>query len=411
MQTGETGEAAETGTAPPTGPLKGLKVIDLSRVLGGPFCTQTLGDLGATVIKVEPPQGDETREWGPPFQEDYAAYFAGINRNKRSLALDLSKPEGREVLFRLLDSADILVENFKPGSMEKWGLGYAEVLEARFPRLIHAQITGFGGNGPFGGFPGYDAMVQAWSGLISINGSPDSGPMRLGSPLVDIGTGLYVAVGILAAVHERTQSGRGQSLEVALYDTGVSLLHPHNANHHMAQVVPKLTGNRHANLVPYQLVASKGRPVMIGAGNDRQFRALCRILGNEALADDPRFRTNRDRHANRDVLDGILDALVASWDGEELAMTLMRNGVPAGAALAVPDVLTHPHTLAREMVVELDGYRGTGMPIKLSRTPGNVRRKPPTFGAHSREVLAEFGYDDAEIETMMEHGIVPREKR
>ncbi|MFC3228959.1 CaiB/BaiF CoA transferase family protein [Marinibaculum pumilum] len=401
----------ESETAAPTGPLKGLKVIDLSRVLGGPFCTQTLGDLGATVIKVEPPQGDETREWGPPFEEDYAAYFAGINRNKRSLALDLSKPEGREVLFRLLEGADVLVENFKPGSMEKWGLGYAEVLEKRFPRLIHAQITGFGGNGPFGGFPGYDAMVQAWSGLISINGSPESGPIRLGSPLVDIGTGLYVAVGILAAVHERTQSGRGQSLEVALYDTGVTLLHPHNANWHMAQVTPKLTGNRHANLVPYQLVPSKGRPVMIGAGNDRQFRTLCRVLGREELADDPRFRTNRDRHANRDTLDPILEELVAPWDGEELAMTLMQNGVPAGAALAVPDVLTHPHTLAREMVVKLDGYQGTGMPIKLSRTPGNVRRAPPRFGAHSAEVLAEFGYDDAEIETMIAHGIVPKEKR
>jgi len=394
-----------------TGPLRGLKVVDLSRVLGGPFCTQTLGDLGASIIKVEPPQGDETREWGPPFEKDFSAYFAGINRNKRSLALDLSRAEGREVLFRLLEGADVLIENFKPGTLKKWGLDYAEVLEPRFPRLIHASITGFGANGPFGGFPGYDAMVQAWSGLISINGSEQSGPIRLGSPLVDIGTGLYTAVGILAAVHERATSGRGQSLEVALYDTGVTLLHPHGANWHMGGVVPKLTGNRHANLVPYQLVQAKGRAVLIGAGNDRQFRVLSRILGREELADDPRFRTNRDRFANRDQLDEILDGLVKTWDGEELAMTLMQNGVPAGAALAVPDVMTHPHTLAREMVVELDGYRGTGMPIKLSRTPGNIRRPPPTFGAHSREVLAEFGYDDAEIETMIAHGIVPKEKR
>ena len=391
--------------------LTGLKVIDCTRVLGGPFCTQTLADLGATVIKVEPPQGDEVRDWGPPFKDGLSAYFAGVNRNKRSIALDLARAEGRAVLFRLLDGADVLIENFKSGTLEKWGMGYDEVLEARYPALIHCRITGFGADGPFGGLPGYDAVVQAWAGLISINGSEQSGAMRLGLPLVDLGTGLYAAIGILAALAERGRSGRGQFLDLTLYDCGVALMHPHAANYLMSGKPPKLTGNAHPNISPYDLYRTRGRSVFIAAGNDRQFRRLGEVLGRPALADDPRYAHNPDRVENRDALTAELQDLLAEHDGEAIATRLIEAGVPAGAALTVPDVVAHPHTDHRDMVVERDGYRGTGIPVKMSRTPGAVANKPPLFGADGRAVLAEAGYSAAEIDDLYTAGIALDERR
>ena len=391
--------------------LTGLKVIDCTRVLGGPYCTQILADQGATVVKVEPPQGDEVRDWGPPFKDGLSAYFAGVNRNKRSVALDLARVEGREVLFRLLDGADVLIENFKAGTLEKWGMGYDEVLAARYPRLIHCQITGFGADGPFGGLPGYDAVIQAWAGLISINGSEVSGPMRLGVPLVDLGTGLYAAIGILAALAERGRSGRGQSLDVSLYDCGVALMHPHAANYLMSGKPPTLTGNAHPNISPYDLYETKGRSVFIAAGNDRQFRRLCQELGQPELADDPRFAHNPDRVENRPALTTALQALLADHDGEAIATRLIRAGVPAGAALSVPDVAGHPHTRHRDMVVAKDGYSGTGIPVKMSRTPGAVTAKPPLFGQDGRAVLAEAGYTEAEIDQLYQADIALHERR
>jgi len=226
-----------------TGALAGIKVIDLSRVLGGPYCTQMLADHGAEVIKIEPPQGDETRTWGPPFQGDAASYFIGINRNKRGVALDLSKPEGRDVVLRLLESADVLVENFKTGTLEKWGLGYHEVLAKRFPRLVHCRISGFGGDGPLGGLPGYDAILQAMTGLMSVNGDATTGPLRLGTAIVDMGTGLYSAIGIMMALHECTVSGSGQYLDMTLYDCGMALLHPQAANYFLNDKRPAGTGS------------------------------------------------------------------------------------------------------------------------------------------------------------------------
>src|SRR5450631_2932030 len=212
-----------------SGALSGLRVVDLSRVLGGPFCTQILGDYGAEVIKVEPPQGDDTRAWGPPFAGDTAAYFVGVNRNKRGIVLDLNQEAGRDALLRLLEPADVLVENFKVGTLERWGIGQQDLAQ-RFPRLIHCRISGFGADGPLGGLPGYDAVIQAMSGLMSINGNPDGPPTRIGVPVVDLATGLYAVIGILLALHERMTSGRGQFVDTALFDCGVSLLHPHLAN-------------------------------------------------------------------------------------------------------------------------------------------------------------------------------------
>lgn len=397
--------------ASPQGALAGLKVVDLSRVLGGPFCTQVLADHGAEVIKVEPPQGDETRDWGPPFKNNLSAYFSGVNRNKRSLGLDISTEAGRSVLLRLLADADVMVENFKPGTLEKWGLAYEETLSVRFPRLVHCRITGFGSDGPMGGFPGYDAMVQAWAGLVSVNGAPESGPVRVGLPLVDIGTGMNAAIGILAAIQERHRSGRGQFLEVTLFDTAVSLQHPHAPNWLMSGDKPKLYGNAHPNIVPYNSFPTRGRPVVVGAGNDRQFRTFCKILGCPELAEDPRFLTNRDRNAHRDELTALIAPILARQDGEELAMRLMRAGVPAGAMLEIPDVLQHPHTAHRHMVVEKDGYRGTGIPIKFSRTPGRVASAPPKFGQHGRAVLTQAGFSEKEIEEMLAAGVLVEERR
>jgi crotonobetainyl-CoA:carnitine CoA-transferase CaiB-like acyl-CoA transferase len=394
------------------GALAGLKVIDLSRVLGGPYCGQMLADHGAEVIKVEPPQGDETRLWGPPFdQEGISAYFAGINRNKRTIALDLSKPEGRDVLLKLLAEADVLIDNFKTGTMEKWGIGYADTLSKKFPRLIHARVSGFGADGPLGGFPGYDAMVQASSGLVSVNGSPESGPVRIGVPVVDLSTGMNACIGILMALYERNRSGKGQFVDATLYDSAIALHQPHAPNYFVAGAKPKLVGNSHGSLAPYSNFPTKGRNIVVGAGNDGQFRKLTQMLGKPELAADPRFKTNKDRVANRPALEAELRALTKDRDGESFANELMENGVPSGAVMEVPDVMEHPHTRHRGMVWEKDGYRNVGNPVKLSRTPASPRSKPKKFGADTRAVLSEHGYSAAEIDKLVAAGMALTEIR
>jgi formyl-CoA transferase len=394
------------------GALDGLKVIDLSRVLGGPYCGQMLADHGAQVIKVEPPQGDETRAWGPPFdQEGISAYFSGINRNKRTIALDLSKPEGREVLLKLLAEADVLIDNFKTGTMEKWGIGYADTLSKKFPRLVHARVSGFGADGPLGGFPGYDAMVQASSGLVSVNGSPESGPVRVGVPVVDLSTGMNACIGILMALYERNRSGKGQFVDATLYDSALALHQPHAPNYFIAGAKPKLVGNSHGSLAPYSNFPTKGRNIVVGAGNDGQFRKLTQMLGKPQLASDPRFKTNKDRVANRPALEAEVRALTKDRDGESFANELMENGVPSGAVLEVPDVMEHPHTRHRGMVWEKDGYRNVGNPVKLSRTPASPRSKPRKFGADTKAVLGELGYSAAEIDRLVASGMALTEIR
>ncbi|WP_176053366.1 CaiB/BaiF CoA transferase family protein [Paraburkholderia caribensis] len=388
-----------------SGALKGIRVIDISRVLGGPLAGQILADHGADVIKVEPPQGDETREWGPPFQGDASAYFLNVNRNKRALALDLSREAGREVLLRLLETADVLIENFKPGTMEKWGLGY-EQLSQLFPRLIHASVTGFGKDGPFGGYPGYDLMAQAWTGLVSINGSKASGPLRVGMPVIDMMTGMNAVVGITMSLYERERSGKGQHVDLTLYDTGVSLLHPHAPNWFMSGKVPGLTGNDHPSISPYSLFETKGAPMLVTVGNDRQYERFCEVIGAPELATDPRFRSNARRVENREVLAEAIQARLKLFDGEELARKLMDVGVGGGPVQSVDRVLTHPHTLHRKMVVQLGNYRSTGIPVKLSRTPGNVYSPPPEYNQHAREILAEVQFTPADVDALEARDIV-----
>jgi formyl-CoA transferase len=392
------------------GALEGLRVIDLSRVLAGPSCAQILSDHGADVIKVEPPQGDETRDWGPPFQEGISSYFAGLNRNKRSIALDLSSDGGREVLLRLLDSADVLLENFKIGTLARWGIGY-EALAERFPRLVHARITGFGADGPFGGLPGYDAIAQALSGLMSINGHPETGAVRMGVPVVDLCAGMNAVIGILMALRVRDATGRGQFLEVALYDSGVALLHPHAPNYFMSGETPRLLGDSHPNIAPYDHFPTATRNVFLGAGNNRQFRWLCEELGKPGLAEDPRFADNKDRVANRDALNAELRALLADQEAVDLSRRLLAKGVPCGAVQTVPEVAEHPHTRHREMVWERDGFKGTGIPIKLSRTPGSVKSRPPAFSNACRDILAEAGYSTDEAMGLIRDGAAFEERR
>ena len=390
----------------PGGALTGIRVVDLSRVLGGPYCTQILSDHGASVVKVEPPMGDETRTWGPPFVEGTASYFLGVNRNKQDIVLDLSRPEGREAVLRLLADADVLVENFKTGTMEKWGLGFEEVLRERFPRLIHCRVSGFGGDGPLGGAPGYDAVAQAMGGLMSVNGDPASGPTRIGIPIVDMTTGLNAVIGILLALAERQRSGLGQFVEATLFDTAVGLLHPHAANWFVNGQVPVLAGSGHPNVVPYDKFETRSGEVFLGIGNDGQFRKFCAFVGAPELATDPRYASNGERNRNRIALRASIETLLADRDAAELCEGLLKAGIPAGPVNQLPQVLQHPHTLHREMVVEFDnGQRGLGIPVKLSRTPGSVHAAAPTLGQHTREVLLGLGYSSTEVDAMIEQGI------
>ncbi len=391
--------------APGNGSLSGVRVLDLSRVLGGPLAAQTLADHGADVIKVEPPRGDETREMGPPFYKDAASIFINVNRNKRGISLDLNSDAGRAVLLRLLQRTDILVENFKPGTMEKWGIGF-EVLARRFPRLIHASITGFGSDGPLGGAPGYDVMVQAWAGLISVNGSRDSGPLRLGVPVVDMTAGANMVIGILLALYARERTGAGQHIDVTLYDSGLALTHPHAPNWFLSGKTPGLSGNDNPNISPYSLYRTRRSALFIAVGNDLQFGRMCEIIGMPQLARDPRFAVNASRVVNNTELTPIIETAIVERDGAELCTALLGAGVPAGLVQTIPDALTHPHTRHRDMLVEMGEYRWAGIPVKLSGTPGSVRRAPPEFNQHVDEVLAESGFSAEEITALRAQGVV-----
>jgi crotonobetainyl-CoA:carnitine CoA-transferase CaiB-like acyl-CoA transferase len=399
------------GLATKKGALEGKLIIDLSRVLGGPYCTQILADHGAEVIKIEPPRGDETRDWGPPYHGEDAAYFIGVNRNKRAMGLDLTKEEGRQVLLRLLEKADVIVENFKPGTMEKWGLSYEAVLKEKFPTLIHCRVSGFGSDGPLGGLPGYDAIVQGMTGWFSINGEADADPVRLGLAMVDMGTGLYSAIAILLAITERQKSGLGQYLDMTLYDCALALMHPHIVNYNYSGDVPVATGNAHPNISPYDTFRTKTTDVYIGAGNNGAYAKLCRELDRPELIEDPRFLNNVDRVKHREDLKAELESSLVKIDGSELCLRLGKAGLAAGPIHDTAQAVNHPHTLHRDMRIEDDWYKMTGTPIKLSRTPGTMRSKPPKYGEHTRELLEEFGFQTREVDELLATDIVLEKRR
>lgn len=387
--------------------LDGLKVVDLSRVLGGPLCAQILGDHGADVVKVEGPAGDETRTWGPPFNDaGMASYFAGINRNKRTVCVDLSEPEGRDVVLRLLQDADVLIENFKVGTLERWGMGYDELLRERFPRLIHCRVTGFGASGPLGGLPGYDAAVQAISGLMSINGDPDGVATRMGVPIVDVTTGLNAVIGILMALHERERSGRGQSVESALFDNAIFSLYPHSINTLFTGRAPQRSGNGHPNIAPYDTYATATEPIYLAVGNNGQFQRLCQAVGHARLAEDERYVTNAQRAVHRFELKQDLQRAFSGFDAQALFQKLVSVGVPCGVIQNVVEALNHPHTAHRGMVAEVEGFRSVASPIKLSRTPASYRLPPQEIGQNTLQILGEAGLSLEQITLLLERGVI-----
>ncbi|SOY57861.1 putative acyl-CoA transferases/carnitine dehydratase [Cupriavidus taiwanensis] len=365
------------------GALSGLRVVDASRVLAGPFCGQILGDHGADVIKIEAPEGDECRGFGPPFVEGASAYFRAVNRNKRSLVIDMNLAADREVFWQLLETADVLIENFKPSTLETWGIDRPSSITERFPRLIHCRITGFGDDGPLGRLPGYDAAVQAMAGLISINGEPGGNPVRLGVPVVDLTTGMNAAMAVLLALNARHRTGRGQLADVSLYDSAVSVAHPFMTNFLASGETPRPTGNSHPNIVPYDVFQTATCPLFVAVANDRLFGKLCQALGAGHLPDDERFATNRQRVAHREALTAELSRAFATVDGESFGKALLARNVPAAPILSIADVAAAPHTLHRQMVVRHGDYIGPGVPIKLSGTPASIRSGPPALGGLS----------------------------
>jgi crotonobetainyl-CoA:carnitine CoA-transferase CaiB-like acyl-CoA transferase len=408
-------------TASEHGPLSGITVLDLSRVLAGPWCSQILGDLGADVIKVEQPgQGDDTRKWGPPFLQDGSddsAYYLCANRNKRSIAIDIAKPEGAALVRELVAGADIFIENFRVGGLAKYGLDY-ESLCAIKPDLIYCSVTGFGQDGPMRNAGGYDFLIQGMSGLMSVTGHPDDapggGPMKVGTPTSDLSTGLYAATSILAALHHRTRTGEGQMIDIALFDTQVALLAHQASNWMNGGKMPQRMGNGHANMVPYQDFQCADGSVLIALGNDRQFAVFAGIIGRSDLALDARFIRVADRTANRDALLGILLPIIAAWNAVDLIDRLRAAGLPVGQVNDIPGALDHEQIKARGLQHSIHRQDETeiqflGFPAKLSKTPATYRHAPPRCGEDTARVLRErLGMDDGSIDALRQNGILAK---
>ena len=391
------------------GALAGMRVVDLTRVLAGPLCTQILADQGAEVIKVEPPSGDETRKLGPPFDAaGQAAYYAALNRGKKAISLDLSTADAQEVLHRMLADADVLVENFLPGTMERWGLGFDEVLARRYPRLVYCSISGFGADGPLGGLPGYDAVLQAMCGVMSVNGEASSGATRIGVPVIDHLTGYVALSAILMALCARNRTGAGQRVEATLYDTALSLLLPHASNWFASGSCPSLLGSAHPNIAPYDKFRARDGELFIGVLNEGQFRKLSQHIGLPGLPHDERFASNVGRLANRVELKAAIEGAIADSDCGTLCEALMKLGVPAGALNSVPQALAHAHSEHREMVVLRGAYQGVRSPMVMCGTPGQPGRAPPKFAQDSEEVLQGLGFDSMQRPKLYEAGAVMR---
>jgi formyl-CoA transferase len=374
------------------GALEGLRVVDLTRILAGPLCAQILGDMGADVIKVEPPgTGDDTRTWGPPFAGGESAYFLGLNRNKRSVTLNMAVKDGQEILASLLKRSDVLIENFKLGTLERWGFGN-DWLEKNTPRLVRCSITGYGSSGPDKALPGYDFILQAESGLMSICGEPEGTPTKYGVAIVDVVTGLYACNSILGALAARNRTGRGQHVEVCLYDSGISMLINVASNYLVSGKDARRFGNGHPNVVPYTTYAAADGMIAIAVGNDAQFARFSETVGHPEWASDARFSKNPARVTNRDALDSLISAALKADKTAGWIAKLRAVGVPCGPINSVAEALNDSHTLARDMVCSVNHpaageLRLVGIPFRMNGTPAAVRRPPPLLGEHTEEVF------------------------
>ena len=398
----------------PIGPLSGLRVLDLTRVLAGPTCTQMLGDLGAEVIKIERPEaGDDTRGFAPPFVPNTkeSAYFVGVNRNKKSVTLDIAKPGGQAIIHKLLEHCDILVENFKVGALAKYGLGY-EQLAKTHPRLIYCSITGFGQTGPYAPRPGYDALIQAMGGVMSLTGEPNGSPQKVGVPVADLFAGLYGCIGILAAVNHRNSTGQGQQIDIGMLDTHVAWLANQGMNYLATGENPPRLGNQHPNIAPYQEFPTKDGYIILAVGNDPTFERFCKAFGQEALLSDPRFATNPIRVQNRQLVTDTLTPVMKSKTTAEWIDALEALKIGCGPINTLEQVFADPHVQAREMVVEMAHGSGETVkvianPVKLSATPPSYRSAPPVLGEHTNAVLSDvLKMSAADIAALKEKGIL-----
>ena len=398
----------------PTGPLKGLRVFDLTRVLAGPACVQMLADLGADVIKVERPgAGDDTRGFAPPTMPgtSESAYFVGVNRNKRSVTLDIARPEGQAIARRLIASCDVLAENFKVGTLAKYGLGY-EQLHASFPRLIYCSITGFGQTGPYAPRPGYDGLIQAMGGIMSLTGDADGLPQKVGVPVADMFAGLYGCIGILAALHHRDQTGQGQQIDIGMLDTHVAWLANQGMNYLATGENPVRLGNQHPNIVPYQVFATEDGHIVLSIGNDPTFQRFCQEFGLAELPADPRFATNEARVQHRQLVTDTLAPVMRQHSTAWWVERLEALKIGCGPINRLSEVFADPHVVARNMVVEMAHGSGATVkvvanPVKLSETPADYRLPPPLLGEHTDQVLSEqLGFDAATLAGLRAQGVI-----
>jgi crotonobetainyl-CoA:carnitine CoA-transferase CaiB-like acyl-CoA transferase len=393
------------------GPLSGLTVVDLTRVLSGPYCTMLLGDMGARVIKVEQPgRGDDTRAWGPPFVGGESSYFLSVNRNKESVTLDFKQPDGRRVLDRLIAQADVLVENFRPGALARVGLDYG-ALESQHPRLVYCSISGFGQDGPRWSQPGYDAVIQAEGGLMSVTGEADGPPYRVGVAIADLVAGLLAAQGVALALFARERTGRGQDVDISMLDGVLSLLSYHASIYLTTGATSSRVGNRHATIAPYETFSARDGELFLAVGNDEQFGRFCQVTGLQELIDDGRFATNPQRVTHADLLRARIAPILRQRRRDQWLETLAAAGVPCGAVRDVAEALSDPQVLARRMIEAVDHVAlGTinvlGVPIKMSETPGAVRSAPPVLGQHTRAVLAELGLDAEAIDDLARRQVI-----
>lgn len=394
-------------------PLTGIKVIDLTRILSGPYCTMTLADLGAEVIKIETPQGDDTRQWGPPFIQDESTYFLSVNRNKKSMVLNLKEAKGKEVFFKLIQDADVVVENFRPGTLKKLGIDYG-VLKKQNPGIILASISGFGQTGTYSQKPGYDILAQGMGGLMSVTGEPGRRPVKAGFSIADVGTGMWAAFGILVALHERNRSGEGQWIDTSLLDTIVSWQTYLAGNYFASGKDPQPLGDAHPNIVPYQGFEASDGHFMIAVGNDSLWKKFIEVIGLQSLKDS-KYATNPQRVEQRAELIPLLEEVFQMKTVKEWIEIFEEAKIPCGPINKMSDILNDPHMYEREMVVEKDhptlgAIKMLGTPVKFSRTPGEIKTVPPQLGEHTTEILSSLGYSEEEIKSLYESNVTGSEK-